>query len=246
MKIQKRSFLQILFVLAAVLAICGCQRSSSERGIVQRRMGTGVKPEENVEQEAILEDSTEPEAEDTSLYMVLNIDTEQKIASFQKVSSGRQFQYAYHTGTEFLDKYGNTKSVQSFFPGDVALIEVSGKTQKLERVQLSDEVWVQEDIVNYSLDEEAGAFVIGQTKYICDPGMEIFSGKGTIGFGGIGESDVLRAVGMDKKLISLMVTRGHGYLALSNTELFEGSFICVGSSIFAEVTKNMQIQVQDQ
>ena len=55
----------------------------------------------------------------------------------------------------------------------------------------------------------------------------------------------MRAVGVDNKLISLAVQRGHGYLALANTKLFEGSFICVGDRIFEEVTPNMQIEVPE-
>ena len=40
-----------------------------------------------------------------------------------------------------------------------------------------------------------------------------------------------------------MVTTGHGELALTNTDLFEGSFIQIGSKIFAEVTKDMTMEL---
>ena len=46
------------------------------------------------------------------------------------------------------------------------------------------------------------------------------------------ELDTLRVTGIGKKLISIVVTTGHGELALTNTDLFEGSFIQIGSKNF--------------
>ncbi len=244
MKIRKHLYILAVFTVFALLTLSACGKST-DSGIIQYRRGTGVKTESanGQDNEAVTE--TEEVSGESGLYVIVKIDTEQEVAAFQKVDSGRQSQYAYDTGTMFLDKYGNTKSAASFLPGDVARIEVSASTQQLRTVQLSDEVWVQEDIVNYSVDESIHAFTIGQTRYSYDPEMDIFSGENRVGFASVGKSDVLRAVGIGKKLISLAITKGHGYLILSNTTLFDGSFICVGDKIFEEVTPNMQIEVPE-
>lgn len=245
MKIQKR-ILSVLFLLAAV-GLCACAKRDS--GIIQSRRGTGVKTEEAfAQEEAESLKGTEifaPEVSGEDLYILRKLDTEQKLAVFQKAGGSKQRQYAYDTGTLFLDKYGNSKSMASFVPGDAVQIEVSGHTQHLVRMQQSDQAWVYEDIVQYSFDPDSRVLTIGQTRYACDPGMEIFSGEGTVGFDGLGEDDVLRAVGRDKELLSLSVEQGHGYLALANTKLFEGSFICIGDKIFKEVTKNMKVEVPE-
>ncbi len=245
MKIQKQRWILTGLLVAIAMVFSACGRSSGS-GIIQERRGSGARAAEAKEQVLEVEEvaSTEEEAF-PDLYILTKIDTEQKLAVFEKVSSGRQSQYAYHTGTMFLDKYGDTKSIVSFVPGDVVEIEVSSHTQQLSQVQLSDAVWVYEDITNYSIDESIHALTIGQTRYAYSPGMEIFSGDDRIGFEDIGQYDVLRAVVMDKKLLSLAVEVGHGYLALANTEIFEGSFICIGDRIFEEVAKNMQIEAPE-
>ena len=244
MKIQKNYF--FIFILAALaLTLCACGKRSSGSGIVQYRMGSGSRQQEKSEEIQQTEGGTEEVISDTDLYIVTKIDTQQKLADFKKVNGGRQLQYAYGTGTRFLDKYSNSRAVTSFLPGDVVEIEVSKSSQQLVRVQMSSQVWVYDDIVNYSIDESIHAFIIGQTKYSYDSEMDIFSGEGKTNFEGLSSSDVLRAVGMDKQLISLTVTKGHGYLALANTKLFEGSFICIGDRIFEEVTENMQIEVPE-
>ncbi len=244
MKLQKQVILAVMAISAA-LFFCSCGRTSSGSGIFQGRMGSGTKTEQEAEQTPQQETDKEADQTDTPLYVIVKIDTEGKEAVFEKVSNGRQLQYPYTATTRFLDKYGNSKSAESFLPGDVAEIAVSESDQELVSVQLSDAVWVYEDIVNYSIDESIGALIVGNTKYAYDPELSIFSGEGRIGFSDISESDILRAVGSDKKLISLAVQKGHGYLALANTKLFEGSFICVGDRIFEQVEPNMQIEVPE-
>lgn len=244
MKLRKQTIFAAAFLFAAAF-FSGCGNASSGSGIFMGRMGSAANMEEKSTQEPSFDPEEETVLSGSPLYVIVKIDTEGKEAVFEKVSDGRQLQYPYTLATRFLDKYGNSKSVSSFLPGDVAEISVSESRQELTSVQLSDEVWVYEDIVNYTIDESIGALVIGDTKYAYDPGYPVFSGEGRIGISDIGDSDVLRAVGRDKKLISLAVQRGHGFLALSNTKLFEGSFICVGDKIFEQVEKNMQIEVPE-
>lgn len=244
MKIQKQILLAVT-ILCTALFFGGCKNSSSGSGMFQGRMGSGAKAEEGTALDAAQEETEESAQTDSPLYVIVKIDTEKKEAVFEKVSDGRQLQYPYTAVTRFLDKYGNSKSAASFLPGDVAKITVSGSDQTLAKVQLSDEVWVYEDIVNYTIDEDIGALVIGDGRYAYNPKYPAFSGEGRIDVSDIGANDVLRAVGLDNKLISLAVQRGHGYLALSNTKLFEGSFICVGDRIFEQVEKNMKIEAPE-
>lgn len=251
MKIQKwQTISKIISMILAVLSaciLCSCG-SSSDNAIIQRRRGTGGVTERAAEtpiQEVQEEHAAKESNEERQLFLLTEADTEQKTVSLQKVSSGRQSIYAYDTGTEFLDKYGNTKSISSFLPGDAVEIELSDSKQKLISVQLSDQVWVYEDIVNYEIDEEKGAFSIGNAKYAYDSDRKVFSGSSAVRLSEVSSPDILRAVGIDKTLLSLSIQEGHGYLALSNTELFENSFICIGDKIFEEVKKGMRIKVPE-
>ncbi len=242
MKIRKQmSFLMLTVVLCMLSA---CSAESSGNHIVQGRYGTG-KPAKAAE-EAVTDTETAEEPEDMlELFVITGIDTELKKVSFQLVSSGRQSEYNYDTGTQFLDKYGNTKSVSSFVPGDVVEVQATGVEKPLRCVQLSDDVWVQDEISNYSIDESLHALTIGKTKYQFDEDLEVFSGNNVIKLRNISKTDEIRVVGLDKEILSVAITKGHGYLVLANTKLFEGSFVCVGEKIFQEVTPNMQIEVPE-
>lgn len=243
MRIRKNSIL-IVAVVIAVFSLCACG-ASSDSGIIQRRRGTGKQNQtENLKQEEESSEIKEAVAK-SDLYILRHIDLEQKTADFEKEKNGRLSQYTYDTGTQFLDKYGDTKSISSFMAGEVVELQISEAEQKLKKVQLSSEVWVQEDIVNYSVDPDRHALTIGQTIYSYDPDRKIFSGDTTVDFSDLGEEDVLRVIGKEKQILSMAVTKGHGYLTLVNTKLFDGSFICVGEKIFQEISSGLKIEVPE-
>ena len=50
---------------------------------------------------------------------------------------------------------------------------------------------------------------------------------------------------MNKEILSVSVTTGHGKVALENTEIFEGSFVQIGRRIFAEITGEMELEVPE-
>ena len=239
MRIRKNSILIVIAVIA-VLSLGACGKSS-DRDIIMRRRGTGKENQtEKLKEEA--DTQAKEMVSESELYILRNIDVEQKTADFEKARNGRLSQYVYDTGTQFLDKYGDTKSISSFTAGEVVELQISDKEQKLTKVQLSSDVWVQENIVNYSIDTDRHALTIGQTIYSYDPDMKLFSGDTTVDFTDLGEEDVLRAIGKEKQILSVAVTKGHGYLTLANTKLFEGSFICVGEKIFEEVKERILLQ----
>ena len=73
----------------------------------------------------------------------------------------------------------------------------------------------------------------------------IFSGSDVIDTDSLTAQDKLAVVGIDKDIVSISVTTGHGTLQLSNTSLFEGSFLQLGDRIFAEITKDMSLDVPE-
>ena len=61
----------------------------------------------------------------------------------------------------------------------------------------------------------------------------------------LNEKDEIRVVGIGTKILSVSVTTGQGILELRNTSVFEGSFIQVGSKIFAQITHNMKLEIPE-
>lgn len=249
MKLQ-RQFL-IIFLLAFLLFIQGCA-NTRQSTIVQGRRGSGSTLKQKSE-ELPAEKSTGEEAEKeeqdqgelTGLYLFRKFNRDNKTVSLVKLSDGKSYQYPIDTATMFLDKYGGSKSQASFISGEAVEMEVDTKKECIKKLWVSDRVWVQEDITNYSVAEGAHAVTIGKTKYTYDEDMPVFSQDIRVEIGDLILEDEIRAVGIGKKLLSLSITRGHGYLVLANTKLFDGSFICIGDKIFEEVKPDKKITVPE-
>ena len=86
---------------------------------------------------------------------------------------------------------------------------------------------------------------IGNSSYRLGERTMIFSGSDVVDTDSLTAQDKLAVVGIDKDIVSISVTTGHGTLQLSNTSLFEGSFLQLGDRIFAEITKDMSLDVPE-
>ena len=86
---------------------------------------------------------------------------------------------------------------------------------------------------------------IGDDSYKIDAQTYVFNGDRSGNFDEISVEDQLCIVGRDKTILSVSVTTGHGNLKLTNTNLFEGSFLQLGTRIFVEITPDMEMEVPE-
>ena len=179
------------------------------------------------------------ESEDTTkekLYLIVEHDMLAESICMYSLETGVEHYYEYGFSTRFKDKYGNLASSAEFTEGRVITIAPRDTDGYLTEVQLSDQVWEYEKVRRFKVDEDRGIFTIADTKYSIQQGVKIFSGGKEIAFSDISKDDILTVVGVDRKILSIAVTTGHGTLSLKNTELFEDSFLQLNTNIFAIIT----------
>lgn len=230
----------MVMMLSVVTACSPADEGASSTGevSVSRKPGVPIseQPEAAPEEAAV---------DTTRLYIVQLLNTKREKIFLRNLYTGREYVYRYSLMTDFLDKYGGDASVTSFGPGRVVTITESGSDRTLDIVQAADEVWTYDDIVNYSIDEDRGVMKIGETNYRLTSDTMVFSGDVEADYDDIGEDDVLSVIGLDKDILTITITTGHGYLTVINTEKFEGSLLCVGTTIYAKVVPDMTLTVPE-
>ena len=177
----------------------------------------------------------------TDLYLIIGNDMTNEQLNLKQLASGKQYLYVYSLSTDFLDKYGNSATTMDFEPGRVIHIGKKDGEGRLLQAQIADEVWEYSDITKYSVDTERGIFKIADSKYSYDADLFVESNGEKIRLSDLNEKDEIRVVGIGTKILSVSVTTGQGTLELKNTSVFEGSFIQVGSKIFAQGPKTGSI-----
>ena len=136
-------------------------------------------------------------------------------------------------------------SVSDIHQGDVVDISGADSDGKAKHIQKSDKVWTNDTVTNFSVDKDKSVLEIGSSSYRLGERTMIFSGSEVIDTDSLTAQDKLSVVGIDKDIVSISVTTGHGTLQLCNTSLFEGSFLQLGDRIFAEITKDMSLDVPE-
>lgn len=235
----------VLAALSATLLVaCGSSRDKLEFG---KNYYTGQE-KETQKAEAVeegTEDTITEKVDLNGLYLIVKNDMTSEYMILEQLSTKTQYMYYYSLGTNFMDKYGQHATLTQFGPGRIVTIGEKNEEGKLSSMQVSDAVWEYEGVTRFKVDEERKVFKIADTNYAYDSDVAVLSGDAFLSVTDLTELDELRVIGIDRKIYSITVTTGHGTLALENTSLFEGSYIQIGTKIFAEITPNMQMDVEE-
>ena len=239
--IKNRKYISFLFVVVCMCMLLGC--GGKNKGTVS---GTNYYyPKEETESTQIKETVSIMAEFDSEIYMIISNDMETETMILKQMASGKQYIYYYSLTTTFLDKYGNNTSVSEFDAGRLLTIHSRDTKGRIKEAQISDAIWEYEDVVRYEIDAERGVFQIADTKYSIGENTYFVSDGKKILASDIKEDDKLRVIGMNKEILSVSVTTGHGVIELQNTEIFEGSFVQIGRKIFAEITGEMKLEVPE-
>ena len=182
---------------------------------------------------------------ETGLFLIMEHDTIEETLLLYSYETGLEYYYQYHFSTKFLNKYGDHYPAVRFTPGKVITMEKRDEFGYLTTVRMSDEVWEQEKVKRFSIDEEHGVFTISNTNYSIQGKVVVFSNEKVVPISDLTKNDTLSVVGLGNKILSINVTTGHGILALTNTELFDGSLLKLNDDMFAEISPDMTMEIPE-
>lgn len=234
MKQSGKHWLLALVIFTVFVALSGCGKKD-DGPVSMKGYASGV--------EAATEEETQ--AEESSLYMVSGVDTTLSTMTFLNIDTGRYEQYSYTDGTIFKDRHGSLISAASMVPGKVVTLTLRDKDLILEKVEQSADAWEMDDIGKFSYNEEDKIFTIGDTKYSYDEELQVFSGDAAIELSAVTGQDTLRIQGIDRKVLSVSVTTGHGVIQLVNTQALEGGWLSLNHKNYYKITENMQLEVPE-
>ena len=217
---NKRFYLLGMFLALALLV--GCGNVGPDGG------GTNTEDTQN-----LLEGTT-------GLFLILEHNMDEDTLKLFSYETGEEYDYQYNFSTKFYDKYGNNEPKERFTVGRVIELDAKDEAGYLTVVHISDEVWEQKDIIRFSMNLTEGVFTIGDVNYSIKNKVEVFSNEEKIELTDLWEEDILSVVGMGNRILSIVVTRGHGSLKLVTDSLFN-----LGDLIYNKVSEGVLINVPE-
>lgn len=212
------SIFAVIFCISMGLTAC-----ADNRGTVSYR-APGTPLDASGDASADAKDSLD------KVYIIEENNRDEGKLTVMNITSLREFRYPYNVSTEFLDKYGDTDSVEDFKPGMAITFDASGRYGMLTTVKKSNAVWEWDDLKNFSFDESISAMKFGGENYKYTDSTLFLDGNNLMERKDlIGGVDEVMVVGVDKEVLAVALTKGHGYLQLDDTKRFDNSLIQIGS-----------------
>ena len=153
--------------------------------------------------------------------------------------------FTYTGACTVEDKYGNPMSIAQLKPGDICDFAYNSELERVGRISLTADAWIQESVAKYTLNLKSRNISIGEEVYSLSEKAKVFSDGQVILPEEILRNDVLTFYGRGNTVLSIIVDKGHGYIDLTNEENFIGGWIEVGQTVIAQIEEDMFITVPE-
>ncbi len=223
----------MLMVMTLCLTGCTSEASNVGRAKDKKTMDTGF----------IASTAGSYDSADTAV--VISTDQENSAVVFMNMETGKQYTLYYDGTTYVKDKHDGPMTISQIEPGNVVDVTFLKGKKRLASIQRSPQAWVYDGIENYDLGGPNKTANIGSNTYSLPDDVVVMSEGRRSEVMDVVKQDVLTVSGIDHKIYSINVEKGHGYLRLKNDQALIGGWIEVGNSVIREITEDMLLVVPE-
>ena len=227
----------ITVIMVLVLMITGCTSQAFNIGM--------AKDKENNVVDTGFSVSTVGSYDSADTAVVMEIDQENNCVIFMNMDTGRQYTLYYDGTTYIMDKYDGPMTMSQIRPGDVVDVNFLKGKRQIANLKVSPSAWVYENIQNYDLGGINNTANIGSNTYALPEEAVILSEGRHVEVMDVVAQDLVTIRGIDHKIYSINVEKGHGYLRLRNEQALIGGWIEVGNTVIREITEDMLLVVPE-
>lgn len=208
-----------------------------------------AKKAEQIQSAAPGEREKDPVSSDDLVYqtiaMLVGKNEEEHKLKLMSVESDKLFELEYKGSTPIYGKHGNYLTLAEVPLGEILDVTYSIHSRELYELRISGEAWTFTDVTKFDINPEEGRMDIAGSTYKL-PKTAIVSYRNELAtFMDVTNVDTLTVKGYGRKVCSVIVDRGHGYLRLLNDSYFEGGWIEIGQEIIRTVKEEMLIPVPE-
>lgn len=232
----------LLTFIGCYLIITEYSRTGSSTGTAEI-LAEDASSENAADIEKVEEDS---EKMSTSVTVVLlDKDTDAKTLTVRLVTGGREQVLPYDGTTAIMNRHGDSLSMAQLEIGEILDIVYSTHSKKLGTIQISSNTWTNTGITKFSVNEKKKVIEIAGELYQFTDDLVINSNGEAAQLMDITELDTLTIKGYNRKICSIIIEKGHGYVRLLNDAYFVGGLIEVGQAVIKPITSEMLLPVPE-
>lgn len=178
--------------------------------------------------------------------VVMAVDREAQTITLRNTDLQRSYTLDYSQATRIEDRYGSSLSMAQINTGDLAKVTFLKNKKRLNTLSLcGDNAWSYVNVTEFAVDHHTKVLTLGTDSFKISDNTLIFSQGKQIDWIDVNDVDVLTVNGIDQRVYSIIIEKGHGYLRLENDSYFVGGWIEVGENLISPITKDMLLTVPE-
>ena len=214
----------VVLMLAFVLTGCGQKNND-------------IKVYENTEEVSVRHEETSMTA------IITSMDMENNQMHFVSVLDGTDITLQYHGGVRVSDTKGTDIGIDSVVCGNVVDIVYYADTEKLVSIAKNAKVKTYTQVKKFLYRQDQHTASCNGTSYKVSDYAQVFDGNQVLALVDVNTEDEVTLSVWNGNLVSVVITKGHGYVRLLNQGTYVGGFVEIGKDVIVPVTVDMLVAV---
>lgn len=181
----------------------------------------------------------------TELAVITYVSSDTKRLSVRTYEDEIDYTFYVQEPALIYSEYGNAMTMSQLNAGNVIDITFDAASSTVKEIHISDDVVRHLAVSDAAVNTSYRRITIYNKNYEYSRNVVVVSGNELITPEQLSTKDVLNLYEKDGKVVSIVVTRGHGYISLTGVDLFLGGYVNIGSENIKTIEKNMMITMTE-
>lgn len=227
-------------VILCMLFLCGCSDGSGNK-ITNGNELTPMPPQKKTEEET----SSAGGSEQRITAALIGLDSEKMQMIVKDIYNGNNYVLSYNGGTDIKNVYGEIVTMLQVPEGELLDITFDEEKKKAKTVYASKEAFRSNHIVGFKATASSSTITFGSASYMYTDTLVVLSDGKILAPNEVMSRDQVTVRGIDNKIYSVTVDKGHGYLTFTGAEDFVGGMVEIGRNFLYTVSDDMMIVVPE-
>lgn len=206
-------------------------------------VGCGQKKKNDVKVYENTEEVTVEHEEASMTAIITSMDMENNQMHFVSVLDGTDITLQYHGGVHVTDTKGVDIGIDNVACGNVVDIVYYVDTEKLVSIAKNDKVRTYTQVKKFQYRQDEHTAVYNGNRFPVSDYAQVFDGDQSISLVDVNTEDEVTLSVWNGNLVSVIITKGHGYVRLLNQGTYVGGFVEIGKDVIVPVTTDMLVAV---
>ena len=206
-------------------------------------VGCGQKKKIDVKVYENTEEVTADHEEASMTAIITSMDMENNQMHFVSVLDGTDITLQYHGGVRVTDTTGADIGIDNVACGNVVDIVYYMDTEKLVSIAKNAKVKTYTQIKKFLYRQDDHTAVYNGNRFPVSDYAQVFDGDQALSLVDVFRVDEVTLSLWNGNLVSVIITKGHGYVRLLNQGTYVGGFVEIGKDVIVPVTADMLVAV---